>query len=57
MIGTGHFGGSGDKVPITHVDSVVAAEVTALHGGKYRHPPRYLRYRLGVSPEDLLPLA
>ena len=57
MIGTGHFGGSGDKVPITHVDSVVAAEVTALQGGKYRHPPRYLRYRLGVSPEDLLPLA
>ena len=60
MIGAGHFGGGGEKVAITHVDPVLVAEVTAdtaLQGGKYRHQLRYLRYRLDLRPEDLLPLA
>lgn len=45
-IGSGHFGGGRDQVDLSHVEPIVVAEITAdtaLQGGKFRHPLRYLR--------------
>ena len=57
-IGSGHFGGH-DQVATTHVEPVVVAEVTAdtaLQAGKFRHPLRYVRYRLDLAVRDLWPI-
>ncbi len=59
VIGSGRFGGAGSQVPITHVDPVVIAEVTAdtaLQSGKYRHPLRYVRHRPDLEPGDVAPV-
>jgi ATP-dependent DNA ligase len=56
VIGSGHFGGSRKKIPITHAQSNVVIEVTAdtaLQAGKFRHPLRFVRHRPDLSPSDL----
>jgi hypothetical protein len=50
------FGSSRDKVKIVKVEPLVVAEVladTALHGGGYRHPLRFVRPRPDLSPSDV----
>lgn len=58
VIGSGHFGGSGSQVSITHVEPGVVVEVAAdvaLQNGKYRHPLRYLRPRPDLVASDIEP--
>ncbi|HET9872185.1 MAG TPA: ATP-dependent DNA ligase [Propionibacteriaceae bacterium] len=58
-MGAGRFGGARDKIVLTRVDPVLVAEVTAdtaLQGGRFRHPLRFVRHRLDVQPEDLAPI-
>jgi hypothetical protein len=50
------FGSARDKVALTNVDPVVVAEVladSALQGGQYRHPLRFVRIRMDLAPGDL----
>jgi ATP-dependent DNA ligase len=57
-IGTGHFGG-GDTVAITRVEPTVVVEVsadTALQGGRFRHPLRFVRHRPDLQPDDVPPM-
>jgi len=54
------FGGGGDRVVLTKVEPTVVAEVTAdsaLQGGVWRHPLRFIRYRTDLNPDDLPTLA
>ena len=55
-VSSSRFGSSRDKVRLVKVDPLVVAEVSAdaaLQAGAYRHPLRYLRPRLDLSPLDL----
>jgi len=55
-IGVGRWGKSGKTVPLTKVDPLVVAEVTAdaaLQAGAWRHPLRYLRHRPDLQPADV----
>lgn len=50
------FGSSRDKVKLVQVEPTLVAEVladAALQAGGYRHPLRYVRTRLDLSPDDL----
>ena len=51
------FGSARDKVALTNVDPVVVAEVladSALQGGQYRHPLRFVRIRMDLAPATSL---
>ena len=55
-VSSSRFGSSRDKVRLVKVEPLVVAEVSAdaaLQAGAYRHPLRYLRPRLDLSPADL----
>jgi ATP-dependent DNA ligase len=55
-VSPGHFGGGRRKITLTKAEPRVVAEVTAdtaLQGGKFRHPLRYVRPRADLEPEDL----
>lgn len=57
-ISSSRFGSGRDTVPLVRVDPDVVAEVladAALQAGAFRHPLRFVRPRLDMSPEDLLP--
>jgi ATP-dependent DNA ligase len=50
------WGGKDSKKPLTRVRPSVVAEVAAdaaLQAGQWRHPLRYLRYRLDLQPGDV----
>ena len=56
VISSSRFGASRDKVPLVKVEPLIVAEVSAdsaLQGGGYRHPLRYVRPRFDLTPEDL----
>ena len=56
VISSTRFGASRDKVPLVKVEPLIVAEVSAdsaLQGGGYRHPLRYLRPRFDLTPDDL----
>jgi ATP-dependent DNA ligase len=56
QLSPGHFGGGRRKIPLTKAEPRVVAEVTvdtALRGGKFRHPLRYIRLRADLEPDDL----
>jgi hypothetical protein len=55
-IGPGHWAKSRAAVPLTRVEPLVVAEVTAdaaLQAGVWRHPLRYLRHRPDLQPADV----
>ncbi|WP_243470129.1 ATP-dependent DNA ligase [Klenkia marina] len=55
-IGSGAFGGSRLSVPLTRVEPIAVAEVSAdaaLTAGVFRHPLRFLRLRPDLSPADV----
>jgi len=55
-VSSSRFGSSRDKVRLVKVEPLVVAEVradTALQAGAYRHPLRYVRLRLDLTPTDL----
>ena len=55
-VASNRFGGGRDRVTLTRVQPTMVAEVnadTALQGGVWRHPLRFIRYRPDVAPEDL----
>ncbi len=55
-IGSGRFGGSREEIVLTKVAPVVVVEVTAdtaLQGGRFRHPLRYVRHRPDLGADDL----
>src|SRR3954464_7750909 len=57
-ISSGGFGRSG-KIRLTKAEPRVVVKVsadTALQGGRFRHPLRYLRPRADLAPEDVSPL-
>ena len=56
VISSTPFGASRDKVPLVKVEPLIVVEVSAdsaLQGGGYRHPLRYVRPRFDLAPEDL----
>ncbi len=56
VISSTRFGTSRDKVPLVKVEPLIVAEVSAdsaLQGGGYRHPLRYMRPRFDLTAEDL----
>jgi len=55
-IGVGRWSKSCKTVPLTKVEPLVVAEVTAdaaLHAGAWRRPLRYLRHRPDLQPADV----
>jgi len=57
-IGSGAFG-QRQKVAITRIEPLLVVEVaadTALEGGRFRHPLRYLRIRPDLAPADVAPV-
>lgn len=55
-IASHRFGSSRDRTALTKVSPTVVAEVsadTALQGGVWRHPLRFLRHRPDLTPKDL----
>jgi hypothetical protein len=50
------MGGKDSKKPLTKVEPLVVAEVTAdtaLQAGHWRHPLRFVRIRAELQPEDV----
>lgn len=57
-ISSHRWGGKDTKKPLTKVDPVIVAEVTAdpaMQGGQARHPLRFVRIRADLTPGDLGP--
>jgi hypothetical protein len=58
-ISSQRWGGKDSKKPLTKVEPLVVAEVTAdtaLQAGQWRHPLRLLRTRADLQPADVDPL-
>ena len=56
QISSQRWGGKDSKKPLTKVEPLVVAEVTAdtaLQAGQWRHPLRLVRYRAELQPMDV----
>ena len=55
-ISSQRWGGKDSKKPLTKVEPLTVAEVTAdaaLQAGQWRHPLRFVRIRAGLQPDDV----
>jgi hypothetical protein len=60
QISSQRWRGKDSKKPLTKVEPLVVAEVTAdtaLHAGQWRHPLRFVRLRADNQPGDVLALS
>jgi hypothetical protein len=58
-ISSQRWGGKDSKKPLTKVEPLVVAEVTAdaaLQAGQWRHPLRFVRTKADLQPADVDPL-
>jgi len=58
-IGSGRWGGKGQKIALVKVRPDVVVEVAAdaaMQAGQWRHPLRLLRYRADLTPRDIATL-